>query len=322
VTAAVATTSPGAGSGPPAPRTASSAPAAAASASVVPSHRAGAAHATLPADPLHYLGVYADGVPASINGINQFAVATGQQPNIALYYSGWDEQFQLSFAQQAYDDGATPAVQIEPYGVSLAAIAAGQQDKYLTRYARQVAAFGHPVIIGFAHEPDGTWYPWGAGQVSPQTWVAAWQHVVGVFRQAGAGNVIWLWTVNGRGAYAARVARWWPGAAYVTWIGIDGYYTGPGDDFGSVFGPALTATAGLAKPVLIAETAVGPGTGDQAAGIASLFQGVRAHRLLGLVWFDKAQDQGPYHENWQLTPSSPATRAFRRAAGTLTPRTG
>jgi hypothetical protein len=277
------------------------------------------AHASLPADPLHYLGVYAPGVPESLGGISQFAASTGQQPNVALYYSSWNEKFKLSFAEQAAAVGATPAVQIEPFGVSLAAIAAGKYDAYLTSYADQVVAFGKAVIIGFAHEPDGSWYPWGAGAVAPQTWVAAWRHVVQVFRQAGAENVIWLWTVNSQGPDAAAVLQWWPGASYVTWIGLDGYFVRPGDSFTSVFGGALGTTAGLGKPVLIAETAVGPGTGDQSAGIANLFDGLRAHRLLGLVWFDVAQDSGQYHQDWQLAGNTPAVRAFQRDSGYLSP---
>ena len=277
------------------------------------------AHASLPATPLHYLGVYAGGVPGSVSGIDQFAVTTGRQPNVALYYSSWQEHFKSSFAQQAYDDGATPAVQIEPFTASLTGIAAGRYDAYLTSYASAVVAFGHAVIIGFAHEPDGSWYPWGAARYSARTWVAAWRHVVGVFRAAGAENVIWLWTMNAQGADAAAAGQWWPGAGYVTWIGLDGYYVGPGNTFQSVFGTALAAVGGLGKPVLIAETAVGPGTGNQAAGITDLFGGVRRDRLLGLIWFDKAQDNGPYHEDWQLEGNAAATRAFRRQAIYLSP---
>jgi hypothetical protein len=131
--------------------------------------------------------------------------------------------------------------------------------------------------------------------------------------------VIWLWTMNAQGADAAAAGQWWPGAGYVTWIGLDGYYVGPGNTFQSVFGTALAAVGGLGKPVLIAETAVGPGTGNQAAGITDLFGGVRRDRLLGLIWFDKAQDNGPYHEDWQLEGNAAATRAFRRQAIYLSP---
>jgi mannan endo-1,4-beta-mannosidase len=276
-------------------------------------------HASPPRVPLRYLGVYADGAPGSVAGLNRFAVATGRQPNVALYYSSWNERFQLGFARQAYSDGATTAVQIEPFGISLAGVAAGKYDSYLRSYASQVAAFGHPVIIGFAHEPDGSWYPWGARGCSPRTWIAAWRRVVGVFRAAGAGNVAWLWTMNAQGSYAAAMRQWWPGAAYVSWIGIDGYYVRPGSTFAGVFGAALAATRGLGKPVLIAETAVGPGTGNRPGGIANLLAGVRSRRLLGLIWFDKVQHGGPYRQDWQLEGNAPAARAFRRGVATVPP---
>jgi len=273
--------------------------------------------ARLAPTPLHYLGVYSGGVPESFAPVQQFEAAVGVRPNIALYYSSWNEQFQAAFARQAYDAGATPAVQIEPFGVSMADIAAGRYDAYLRSFATAVVTYGRPVIIGFAHEPDGSWYPWGASSVSPATWVAAWRHVVGVFRATGADNVIWLWTVNSQGPQAALADAWWPGPDYVTWIGIDGYFAARGDTFSSVFGPLLRIVSDLGKPVLISETAVGPGTGSQLAGIANLFAGLRANRLLGLIWFDQDQSGGRYHQDWRLDDKPAAASAFRADAGYL-----
>jgi mannan endo-1,4-beta-mannosidase len=272
---------------------------------------------SLPAKPLSYLGVYEPGVPDDFTGVTQFAAATQVNPNIALYYSSWFERFKTDFAVQAYDDGMTPAVQIEPFGVSLTDIARGRYDQYLDAYASAVRDFGQAVIIGFAHEPNGSWYPWGLGHVSPATWIAAWQHVVNVFRQEGADNVIWLWTVNSQGPDGPMAGAWWPGSSYVTWIGIDGYYTKPGDTFGSVFGTVLGEVRGFGKPIIISETAVGPGTGDQTAGIANLFAGLRASRLLGLIWFDVAQDNGQYRQDWRLEGRPALESAFRKASGYL-----
>jgi mannan endo-1,4-beta-mannosidase len=283
---------------------------------------AAAAHAhrravvrTLPPTPLHYLGVYERGVPASYAPVRDFSAIVGARPNIALYYSSWHERFRTSFAQQAYHAGATPAVQIEPFRVSMTDIAAGRYDRYLRSYASAVAGYGEPVIIGFAHEPDGTWYPWGAGTVEPATWIRAWRHVVDVFRGQGADNVIWLWTVNSQGPSAGMAAAWWPGPSYVSWIGIDGYFARPRDTFSKVFGPVLSVVSGLGRPVLISETAVGPGTGDQSAGIANLLTGLRRSRLLGLIWFDRNQAGGRYHQNWRLESSPRAAATFRADAG-------
>ena len=37
---------------------------------------------------------------------------------------------------------------------------------------------------------------WGYRHTSPAAFVAAWRHVVNVFRAQGAYNVTWLWTIN------------------------------------------------------------------------------------------------------------------------------
>jgi glycosyl hydrolase family 26 len=270
---------------------------------------------TLPAKPLSYLGVYEAGVPGSFNGVYQFESSVGVVPNIALYYSSWNEKFKTAFAEEAHDFGATPAVQIEPFGVSLAAIASGEYDSYLESYASAVRAFGQAVIIGFAHEPNGSWYPWGAGGESPATYVAAWRRVVDVFRAEGADNVIWLWAVNSQGPEASMAGAWYPGQQYVTWIGVDGYYADPGDNFESIFDNVLDVVQGFGKPVIISETAVGPGAGNQVAGIDNLFAGLRSSRLLGLIWFDQAQDNGQYHQDWRIEGHPGLMRAFRSAGG-------
>jgi hypothetical protein len=247
---------------------------------------------TLPAFPTSYLGAYAGGVPASYAPIQSFAATTGVEPNIALYYSGWGEAFQAAFARRAVAHGAVPLVQIEPGSTSLAAIAAGAYDRYLESYANAVASYGaqtgHGVIIGFAHEPNGSWYPWGFKHVAPAAWVAAWRHIVTVFRHRGADDVTWLWTINiidKRGGIAAP-GPWWPGSRYVTWVGIDGYYYKPSWNFAPLFGPTIKAVRALTRdPVLISETAAAPAAG-QPAKIANLFTGTRAYGLLGFVWFD------------------------------------
>ena len=124
----------------------------------------------------------------------------GARLNVALYYSGWHEKFRSAFATQARDNGAVPFIQIEPAEVSLAAIVAGVYDTYLETFATSVASYGaktgQGVIIGFGHEMNGYWYPWGYRHTSPRVFVAAWRHIVTVFRQQGADNVTWLWTVN------------------------------------------------------------------------------------------------------------------------------
>jgi mannan endo-1,4-beta-mannosidase len=277
------------------------------------------AHAALPPRTQSYLGVYEDGAPPDYQPVANFAKAAGGQPNLVGYYSGWAEPFAMSFAEQIRNHGATPYVQIDPTYASVAAVAAGTYDGYLRSYADSVRNFRDPVVIGFGHEMNATTYSWGYKHLPPATFVAAWRHIVTLFRQQGAGNVTWLWTVNaGQGGSGPPISLWWPGARYVTWVGIDGYYYRPSDTFKRVFGGTIGQVRKLTTlPVLLSETAVGPRTG-QFGKISNLFSGMRAYRVLGLVWFDKHQHDGILHQDWRIEGNFQATTAFQLGVQGLT----
>ena len=270
---------------------------------------------TLPIHQASYLGTFAKGVPLSYAPFESIVATTGVHPNVALYYSGWHEKFQSTFAIQVAEHGGIPFIQIDPVGTSFQAIVAGVYDAYLATFATAVASYGakthRGVIIGFGHEMNGQWFPWGYRHLSPTLFVAAWRHVVNVFRQQGADDVAWLWTVNI--IAAPRIPSptpWWPGNSYVTWVGIDGYYYKPSWTFASLFGPTIKAVRALTlDPIFISETGAAPA--GQPTNIANLFAGIHNYGLLGFVWFDS------YHDlDWRITTPAAIT-AFRRGAKTF-----
>jgi mannan endo-1,4-beta-mannosidase len=277
------------------------------SADVSPAH---VVRVRVPTGTASALGVYERQNPSSYNQTAQFNQAIGKSVNLALYFSGWGEGFQVEFAATARAHGAIPVVQIDPVNVSLAAIAGGKYDNYLRSYAASVRHYGTPVVIGFAHEPDGFWYSWGYNHVSPVAWVAAWRHVVNVFRSESARNVIWIWTMNVSGSSPDPLQAWWPGEGYVNWIGFDGYYASPSDTFSSVFNKSITQVRSFTHdPILIAETAVGPKTGRLTADVSNLLRGIRRRKLLGLIWFD-AGGAGT-RQDWRLEDHPAELAAFR-----------
>jgi mannan endo-1,4-beta-mannosidase len=262
---------------------------------------------------VRYLGVYEQDAIRSYAAVDRFAHAIGRQPNLVSYYSAWLEPFQVSFAMSAAQHGAVPLVQINPTHVSLTAIASGNYDSYLSTYAAAVRSYRRPVILSFGHEMNGQWYSWGYRRASPLAFVAAWRHIVSLFRELGVTNVTWLWTVNVidlRHNRIASPAPWWPGGSYVNWVGIDGYYHKASWTFESMFGPTITAVRGLTSdPILIAETGAAPNA-DQPAKITDLFAGIRAYGLLGFLWFNSVGNQ-----DWRLN-SAAAVAAFRQGAKT------
>jgi len=272
----------------------------------------------LPTSPESYLGIFAKGFPYSYEPMATFAKQTASHPDIAMYYSGWYVPFPAKFANAAAQNGVVPFVQMDPTDISLVGISHGANDPYLSSYAEAVRAYHHPVIISFGHEMNGNWFTWGYQHTSPAVFVAAWRHIVKLFRVLGANNVTWLWTVNiinntQKGKIPSPDA-WWPGKAYVNWVGIDGYYLKPSWQFAPLFGPTIGDVQELTSdPILIAETGAVPSAG-QSAKIENLFEGVQKYGLLGFVWFD-AED----YSHKVFTISSPgAVAAFRKGASTYT----
>lgn len=254
------------------------------------------------------------------HNLTQFMQATGVRPQIVAQYLPFGDPYNPAMACRITGAAGELLVQWDPKNVSLQQIANGGQDKYITRFARDVRAAQVPIVLSFGHEMNGFWYSWGNTHVSPGEFIAAWRHLHRMFTAAGAGNVTWCWDVNtwqpaltGKANYGITPARrWWPGARYVNWIGLDAYYETPSDTFHSLFQYSLRALHRIAhKPVLIAETAAAAGP-LQIRQIGSLFSGLRRTNVIGAVWFDRNGRQV-----WRLEGHTAAIAAFRAGARSL-----
>jgi hypothetical protein len=100
-------------------------------------------------------------------------------------------------------------------------IARGVQDAYIVRFARSLASFHGRVDLRYAHEMNGTWYPWSH---DPVGYRGAWRHIVRLFRAAGAHNVRFVWSVNPSlflpyRTWLRSVRVYWPGRRYVGAVG-------------------------------------------------------------------------------------------------------
>lgn len=273
------------------------------------------AHATLAASAASYFGVYEPGTPSSYAPVAAFAAATHVQPRVTLYYNAWGAPFQLAFAKTAYAHNTITLVQFMPTNINMTSIARGRYDKYIRSYAAAVRTFRRPVIIGFGPEMNGNWYSWGYLNSPASAWVAAWRHVVDVFRANGAYNVSWLWTPNMVYSGSGPLASYWPGSNYVTWVGMDAYFVPQKHAFTDVIVPTLRAIRKITSdPVIIAETGIAPDAG-KVATLKQLFAGVSKNGLLGFVYFDGNQPQGAnYHYRWRLEDSPAAVAEYRRLA--------
>lgn len=264
----------------------------------------------------HYVG--AAFTAMSQGSLGAFEQATGLTPGIVENYQAFGQPFPSAWAGTLLAKGILPLIQLQPGRVALRAIAAGRYDSYLSRYAAAVCALGAPVGLSFGHEMNGSWYSWGYHHVPPGLFVAAWRHIHQVFATHGARRVIWVWSVvrntPGDSRVSPALRPWWPGGAYVNWVGLDIYYFNPKVTFQGEFVPTITAVRNFTDdPILLTETAV-PNQSGQLRQIADLFAGARASHLLGIIWYDE-----DVLHSWKLDESRRAAiAAFRRgAAGML-----
>ena len=166
---------------------------------------------------------------------------------------------------------------------------------------------------------NGNWYPWdgannGADSAATTTFIAAYRHIHDLFVAAGATNALWVFCPNVDSVPNESWNQWqnyYPGDAYVDWMGFDGYNwgtvqtTSTWQSFPTIAGQIYSGLAAKGKPIMIPETASAELGGDKAAWIAGIlpslkttFPGVKA-----LVWFQMNKET-----DWRID-SSPASEA-------------
>lgn len=268
------------------------------------------------------LGVHLPYVSDSGAEIDAYASEVGARPKIVMLNQGWDEPLLYPGQMRAITSrGATPLITWDPIdsagGIPLRAIAAGAHDDYLRRSADMARAWGGTLYVRFAHEMNLPEAPDGPGRNgnTPAQFIAAWRHVVGIFRNAGADNVRWVWSPNVQCFGRCPFTAFFPGDEWVDWVALDGYnYAAashvPWFSFTTLFAGSYDIITRLsAKPVMVAETASAEDGGDKAAWIRSAFLRAlptRFPRIRAVVWFDQAKET-----DWRVDSSTASLNAWR-----------
>ena len=278
------------------------------------------------------LGVYsaAPGKPTAMEDprvFDRFISMVGGTPDILHDYSNVTEPLLTSTdIANLEEHGATPMVTWQLYKsgysgsvITLPDIAAGRYDSSLREAAQLANGLPFEVLIRFAHEMNGDWYPWSPGREAGNVgsnYVDAWRHIVSVFRQEGATNVKWVWSPNvNHGQYP--FAQFFPGDEWVDYVALDGYNWGTSgvgmnkwQKLSKVFEPSYSQLTKLSsKPVMIAETSASETGGDKAAWIRRGLLGEIPQlfpRVAAVVWFDRDMEQ-----DWRVNSSNASLQAYR-----------
>ena len=253
--------------------------------------------------------------------------AAGEVPSVILAYSDFTQAAPIAGLDAVNARGQTPMLTWEPWQAgsadqpdySLGHIISGEYDTYIRSWASSLKSWGKPMMLRFAHEMNGNWYPWSE-QVNgnqPGQYVAAWRHVHDIFTAVGDRNVSWVWSPNVTYDGSIPLSELYPGAGYVDVVAMDGYnwgdthadstWTTPAELFGATLTQIRSIAPGL--PVIIGETASAESGGSKADWITALVAYLRAQPdVTALVWFDYDKEA-----DWRINSSDGSVAAFRAA---------
>jgi hypothetical protein len=247
----------------------------------------------------------------------------GRRLRIDNHYYDWTDGFPGPRDTADVAVGRIPM--ITWWGTKYASINNGSQDGLIRARAQQVKSFGKPLFIRWAAEMNGDWFAWGGPQNNNDTsgFISAWRRIHDIFAAQGVNNVAWVWAPNADSKPGGidptswnNWRKYYPGDAYVDWVGIDGYNWGSSQSWSSWTSLAsliapVYADYAARKPIMVAETASAEQGGDKSAWLdaARDVLKTRFQHVAALVYFDQDKET-----NWSVTSSPAALRSFRALA--------
>ncbi len=279
------------------------------------SAKATSAAVALPAPGKAYFGTYTPPVSTwtaadQRNAYLNLERDIGRGLDIAQLFYRWNGSFPGWWESWQLNGGRIPLIAWK--GFDTDAINGGSQDAWIRARADAVAALGRPVFIRWGSEMDGTSN--ASWSKSPTKFVAAWKHIVSIFRARGATNVSWAWCPTAYGFQSGAAQPYYPGDSFVDWICSDGYNWAPGRagdpwrSFATIFQSFYDWGTARGKPLLIAEYGVlERNAGDKAAWFLAARDALKTQfpNIRAVVYFDSRREY-----DWRVRSSTSALNAF------------
>ena len=249
---------------------------------------------------------------------NTFEKNAGKKVTMVQMGQQWGT-FDTAAFQAARNRGAIPVVSTGlPQGVTLADVANGSQDAVINAWAQQAKAWGYPFLFRPWWEMNGDWYSWGRDP----NFIAAWRHFHDLVVADGATNVTWAWVINGLRYAPMEPAPYYPGSAYVDWVGVDTYNWGTNPlqpDFWQTPTQVMDINVNRlqqiapGKPICICETASTEIGGNKVQWIRDLLGSYfpKHPEIKAFLWMNWNVPQNGGRWDWQIESSSSAQQAFR-----------
>jgi hypothetical protein len=292
------------------------------------------------------LGVYDNNYIQSFDNILKLDKMLGAPLPLVQIYTAWgdkdNEQFPMLYAKAIYDLGSLPMITWEPWlndfnreihdlppaadpnKNGMAAVAKGDYDFYIKKWAKSVKDFGHVVFLRLGHEMNDPYrYPWGPQNNKPEDFIAAWRHVITLFREMNVRNAIWVWAPQP--AYL-HYREYFPGKNYVNWVGVGALNYGtvaPWSKwwtFKEIFGNYYNRLNIFDKPMMITEMGSLTVGGSRTRWFQQAFDSLpqKYPRLRAVLFFNDNSDNTTLNKSldWSIVNDTATCTAIRKAIRT------
>ena len=253
------------------------------------------------------------------NAVNGLETTIGRTLDISSHAYNWGQVFPTWAESWDISKGRIPMITWD--GTDVSRINSGSQDTLIRARADAVAALGTRVFL--------RWFPdmnAGVTPPAPAAFVSAWRRIHGIFQNRGATNAVWVWTPNAYAFTSGAAAGYYPGDAYVEWIGASGYNwapvkpASPWRGFGEIFGDFYDWARTRGKPLMIAETGVlengadAQGRNEKGRWLYALRNALKnGHPAIQAFVYTHARKTYPEFAgtyDWRVTTSTGASREF------------
>ena len=212
-------------------------------------------------------------VPPEIADLPGFNHGLNRPLSVVQVYQNWQASVyglvNVTQLDQISAAGAIPMINWS-CGDTDARVAGGADDAVIEAFANKLASSGLPMLLRWYDDPNVSSPPNQAkgaatclGHTGSAGYVNAYRHIRALFVAAHASNVAFVWSVDTTSGTPSSWETFYPGSAYVDWIGADGYYQPttppPAGTLTTEFGSWYSAFSSYGKPLMIASTGAAPG---------------------------------------------------------------
>ncbi len=248
-------------------------------------------------------------VGSFVNGIENlpsFQSQINKKLAVVLWYIHWGDPFPVAEANIVAKNNSMPMLTWEPWlAKGLDPILAGEQEAYIKQFIQAAKDYGKPVLLRFAHEMNGNWYPWDGVHNSSEKYKKAWLYIYNVKQKLKADNILLIWCPNNRSLPNKpwnQIKNYYPGDQYVDWVGMDGYNWGYGNNetFDQVFSDVYPELIKLCdKPIMIGEFATAGNNQSKTKWFKNALEQLKTKysKVKLICWFNINKER-----DWRVVP--------------------